>query len=553
MKFQKLILTFIVILLCPVFVQKAFSRELKAYQGEITVPIQEKDIVHARNRAFQTLQNLLLSAAIQDLVGPSLFEEYRFDISRNKSLSPSEFLVSAKVLAERNETSNFYMKLEGKIEISSLSDALRNLNLILKDDPWHPVTILVESNLAIPQDRLKDRLSLFHIRLREFNFANLENFDWQVREKKEFIEALLHLFPDSKIIYLVDTIPGEDKSQVTALRAQIYRMSDLKQINSFQLNLASPVAKEKLTENNIDNFIKLFTIQSVVAGLYDEGSESNLTISVEGLSDSYIRYMFENNVLTANRAIKSYILTTISHEIATYEIQSSYSIKELEDFFRKKNPDFYFITEKGDTSNLIIETFYRFNDEVSELTEWERDESVLNLIRDSQAENEIDPNQSTADSLFNQAPDNENYIPEWIETEPNNSSRNLNNMPPASLVLGYISSRADEDVYQLKRSVNSSKLVVEWIRVGKTTLSPQLRLYDQEFAFINNYNLTGSQNRLRFQYTFKENPPHKVFLRITDKVGFIQGETGGFKSFYYLLRCYWDTGEAQVGAPLSGF
>ncbi len=517
------------------------------------MPILENDIVYARNNAFQSLQNLLLSAAIQDLIGHALYEEYQYRISKNKALSPSKFLVSAKVLAERSETDNFFMKLEGRIEISSLADALRKMNLVLKNDPWHPVTILVESDLIVPQENLKGRLSLFHVKLKDYRVVNLENFEWQVRENREFIEALSQLFPESKIIYLLDTIRNEDNSQVISIRAQIYRTSDLKQINSFQLNLATVVTVGELNKRSINNFLRLFTIQSVVTGLYDEGIESNLTINIEGLVDPYTRYIFENNVLAANRAIKSYKLTAISHEVAEYEIHSKYDIQELEAFFEKKNSDFYFITEKGDANTLIIESFYRFNDKVSELSDWKPNESIMNLIQDSLANNEIDSDQPTADSLFKQTTVDENYIPERVEKEPNNSSRNLNHLPSNSLLLGYISSRADEDVFQLKRSVDSSTLVVEWIRIGKTTLSPQLRLYNQEFAFISNYNLIGSQNRLRFQYTFKGNPPHKIYLRITDKVGFIQGETGGFKSFYYLLRCYWKTDETKVGSSYSSF
>ena len=67
MKFLKLFL-----LLAFIFPGLVSASDIKAYKGEITVSIVENDTAFARNSAFQSLQNLLLSAAIEDLIGPKL-------------------------------------------------------------------------------------------------------------------------------------------------------------------------------------------------------------------------------------------------------------------------------------------------------------------------------------------------------------------------------------------------------------------------------------------------------------------------------------------------
>jgi hypothetical protein len=107
-------------------------------------------------------------------------------------------------------------------------------------------------------------------------------------------------------------------------------------------------------------------------------------------------------------------------------------------------------------------------------------------------------------------------------------------------MLGNISSRADEDIYQLQvPDKESSTIVIDWIRIGKTSLSPQLRLYDKNFNFLNNYSLLGRRNRLKFRYTLQKDLSRQLYIRVSDAVGFFQGETGGYKSYQYLLKFDW--------------
>ncbi len=223
-------------------------------------------------------------------------------------------------------------------------------------------------------------------------------------------------------------------------------------------------------------------------------------------------------------------------------------LEELNGYFRKKNPYFYFITEKLDFNVLRVEAFYRLTETIAELDEWEPKQQITEMIQEVLNPEEFGTKDKSKSSLFAENTLDEAYFPRLQEKEPNNNSKNLNGLPSSTLVIGYVSSRADEDLFQLKRNIDSSTLVVEWLRVGKTTLSPQLRLYDHSFNFINNYNLIGSQNKMKFEYTFKQGAPRKVYLRVTDKLGFIQGETGGFKSFYYLLRYEWKTGDRSERA-----
>ena len=135
----------------------------------------------------------------------------------------------------------------------------------------------------------------------------------------------------------------------------------------------------------------------------------------------------------------------------------------------------------------------------------------------------------------------ETLIPEIEENEPNNNSRRFNYLPNETLLIGKISSRADEDIYQIEepQEDETSSINIEWMIASKTSLSPQLKLYDDDFKFLNSYSLIGNQNRIKFSYTFQTETPKRIYIRVSDSVGFIQGETGGYKSYDYLLKVEW--------------
>ncbi len=98
----------------------------------------------------------------------------------------------------------------------------------------------------------------------------------------------------------------------------------------------------------------------------------------------------------------------------------------------------------------------------------------------------------------------------------------------------------------------NATIYIDWIQIGKTSLAPQLKLYDESFNFINAFNLARSQKRMRFNYTFAQAVPEKIYIRIADRIGFIQGETGGFKRYQYLIRYSWsDEKETEPESPLA--
>lgn len=540
-------------LLCFMTAGTSYAVETQVFSNSISVPIIDKDIVFARNNAFGTLKQDLIFQAIRELVDSSLLEEYQKTILRHKKFRPNDFINFVKVVKETAVDQTFSMGIEGEVNMELLTDFLRRINFIFKLDPVFDVTLVLDSRFPFSIDNLKKRLKLFRINIGAIHqlpsplspipSGGLEQdtetlfTDEEIPVAAASVEkkapelntkALFDTYAENKVLYLVTTKTSvDDLTSLTGINVKILRKKDLQVINSIDHLFVAPITKDttgEQIESQEEKFLKFFSLKSCKRGVYDAGLESTINLKVLGLNSPFLREGFEKNVLRRNRRIQRFSLLRLTPELTEYKLRSKNQAEELVQYFKQENPFFDITISSSGLTTIEAETHYKKREEISELIETEPSDAVLESIRNALwlEEDEELP---------------EAFIPGYTEQEPNNNSRQFNLFKPEQLILSKISSRADEDIYMVEGPLEGlTGISIDWIRIGRTSLSPQLRLYDQDFKFLNNYLLLGRQNRLTFTYTFPENPPKKIYIRISDKVGFIQGETGGYKSFNYLLK-----------------
>ena len=244
---------FVILLLCSFFLVAPLSaKQTKTYQSTATAPILENDIAFAKHNAFLQAQQNVVIAAIQDLLEPHMFEAYQKQIYREQSLKAKKHLVSAKILNEYSEEGRFSIELEAAIQIDTLKNALKQMGLIFKDDPWLSVTLLIEDGFDSAIELLNERLALFHIRIHSVEKVDFTGIPFKERREKAFIGDLFSNYPNKKIIYLLeatrnvpdpttftseeepatDQIDTEDYTEfnplINTIQLRILRKSDLK-------------------------------------------------------------------------------------------------------------------------------------------------------------------------------------------------------------------------------------------------------------------------------------------------------------------------------------
>lgn len=632
----------LILIVCSLLpLSSLMANPVKTYQSSAFAPILENDIAFAKHNAFQKAQQAVMAIAIQDLLDPRIYAAHRNQIYRRPSLKPKNHLVSVKILNEYAEDGEFTIELEAKIQINSLISDLRQMGLVFKSDPWFPITLLIESGITADTVKLKKSLAPFHIEINTVEQVDFTGISTEEKESKIFIEDLFLNYSHNGIIYVLETAEAGDKKTeapgmiddktdpvetdttaesvseepteflIKGIQLRIIRRSDLAELNRISLNFndSYPPESEEFLEavsSTLPRLYSLLTTNSVKRNTYESGLSTSYQISVSGLNAPYMRSAFELQILKNRRTIKSYSLIELSKDTCRYIIKSSTALDALAKDLLKPNPYFELTVETTEFNTIGLSAFYQYTATGSDPEFWESDnrvlDNILNTLVDAPVEGEEEQESPRLNSY---------YIPSFIEVEPNNSIIQFNRIPSSTYILGEISSRADEDIFELKgieitddqletelfpnqeedsdmpplvegqpehnhrdshvdtktpatvskkhsqrkqeivpvtlpMSIGKNATVyIDWIQIGKTSLAPQLKLYDESFNFINAFNLVRSQKRLRFHYTFPEAAPERIYIRISDRIGFIQGETGGFKRYQYLIRYSWNNEDEE--------
>jgi len=609
------------------------GEQIRLYQGSASAPILENDIAFAKQNAFQKAQHAILDTAIRDLLDPGVYDANQSQILRNQSLRPRYHLISVTILNETSGESEFNIEIAARVQMDTLEDELRKMGMVFRNCSWFQLTLLIEKGIEIDTGPLREKLAPFHIELSNVGSIDYTGISIAERNSKVFIEDLFLNYKNQGVIYILETTLTEvqekavsdsgpfnaifgqnaqrEDPKVSGIQLRIIRRADLEELNRISLSLPQPLDadSDQLATGLSDLIPKLFsllTVGSVKRNLYEGGLAATYNIEISGLNSPYLRSVFEHQVLKERRSISSYTPVQLSQDRCRYVLRSGMTLTALAEDLLQPNPFFELLVEHTEFNTIVLSAFYQYTATGVKPGNWQADEGTVQEIRDI-----ISPPVPDGENTSEAAKANLNsyYIPAFSEVEPNNSILQFNSIPASVYVLGEVSSRADEDIFELRGvEINDEQLekvlfsesvgtdntpsdprdksggsshngpfpgnnaaktrneapaeelkpvaaplplnagkdatvYIDWIQFGKTSLAPQLKLYDENFNFINAFNLFQTQKRLRFHYTFP-NPPERIYLRISDRIGFIQGETGGFKRYRYLIRYSWNKEDA---------
>ena len=501
------------------------AQELKGYQAEVSQEITDKDVVYARNLAFGKLRETVVQAAVSDLLGEGMYSEFRADDSLVRRLDSSRYLSSVKVLKEERQSNLFVMRIEGLVDLTSLTDRLQELNLILKGDPWVKVSLWVEGGLQLPKEALLERLKLFHLTV--VSTENLKLDPSLSKDQPSFVQSLFPERSTAEVALLVEPKKAASGELFGGVGLRIYRKAGLSSLGSFSMTF-EPIPEGQLPQalaGQEKSFLALFSLRSLALPAFREGESSSLEMEVQGLGSPELQSQFETHVLKPNPSVAGFSLKGLSRNKAVYQVQAKQDLPVLLENLKKANPYFYFEVVKFEVNQLTLKAEYKLGRQVVPVKPMTLDAKLVPEIAQML---DLDPKAT---------PPSE-WLPNMSEVEPNNNSLSLNQLPVKVLVYGQISSRADEDLFEIQPVPGMKTLTLEWAKVGKTDLSPQIKLYDENLGYLNQYNLLGTKHT-KIPITLPEVPHGPLYLRIGDRVGFIQGETGGFKSYKYLVRITW--------------
>ncbi len=492
------------------------ARETQSFRAKTQVPIKEKDVVYARNQAFADLRRELIQKGVADLIGSRLYRENERYL-RNQ-IRNDQVITRVKIVRESANANSLSLSLIAWLRMKPLERSLRQLGFPLAKDPAVPIGLLIDQTIPLPVNKIKSRLALLKLRVQKqlsYSSATLD---------AEQLESLFEQLGSPSAAILIEPIPGDSPGKVQGITARVVRLSDFQIAQNLVLNFEQREADQIGTylKRNLERFLSLFSVQNLQHSDFTGGKKRVWLLELVGLTNPKARYLFEETCLKPNRQIEAFELTHRSSESSRYRVYSAKSAKELALTLFKPSAYFSFqiLTEEGNQTQ--VQVLAQSSPKMSpprpilQVQEW-RKKILLAL------------------GLNEKAP----IPPEWgqlfREGEPNNTSLELTPVLSEQVILGRLNSRADEDLFLLPGE-NKKTLIIDWLKLGKSYLRPLLRLYDDQFNLLASWPMQPSRSKKHLIFHFKGKVPNQLHLRVYDRIGYIHGETGGFRFFEYLLR-----------------
>lgn len=494
-----------------------FAARAAVFEEQIVVPVYDNDVVVARKKAFQALQQKIVVLAVKSLVEKPVFDLYQKQIRRRIAVKANRYLLSVRVLSEKNNGIRFSLKLQGRANIGKISEELSHLKIPRKEDPWYNVQIVYHQQEWLPKKELTEALSLYHVKPVSFAVDSGDKPEWD----SDSIAMMFNQYTATRVIYYVSMESEEADARNLVLtilnKGNVLEGGILKMVVPGNPDLPdAPVSAKE-----VSRFLSLFNAVSLKLNTFESSETSVLRIEVQGVASPMSRENFERNFLYNNPAILYSRLAERTSDSASYDLKLRGSEQAfLSWLFNSKRDASVQLIEKDEQKVSLIYLEDHLT-EVQDLKPWSPVPEVIQEI----------------ETLFPDHAEKMKWLPRWEEVEPNNTGLSPNLLVGDQVISGKISSRIDEDIYVNECQSDTEGLELQWIKIGKTELTPQLRIYDENLNLLASYSMHGNQKKQDIRYKFiDEEVPQKIIIRISDKVGFIPGETGGFKSYRYLLK-----------------
>ncbi len=493
----------------------------KGYTVSSSTQVRKKDYDWAKEQALEKVQTKLILKAAQNMLSQENLAKLQKNFPTYIRV-PQRYIQSFSILSEEITKSNINLSVYSEVNIPALAAKLKNLGFILKSDPFFSVTFLVSKQLEFNATDFLAQLKKMHIVAQKPSFLNPEFLS---QPKQKFISSVFQTFSQNNTIYLLS--PVIKNNQIVSLRFTIYTKIHSKIIASWKYPITPVDVNQKTPEltASIAKFLQSLDYSYLHTQAY-QSNATDLFLSVTGLDSPFLRAKFERYFLKSNPLIKKYSLNQLAPKKTTYLLSSlSSTPKILNSFYHlQTHAHFALAFNKSNASYIEVKTEYKARTHRATPVQGWQNPSIFTKL-----------SQSTLASIT--------ATPTKQESEPNNSPFSYNALPASTWVWGNVRSRSDNDIYQIKLPQNKSKqrLIIHFQVLGQTHFSPVLYLYQNDFQWLQTYkpikiHIGNAKTTIKRTFTTL---PQSIYIRITDYIGYIPQEIGGFLSFQYIIYYTW--------------
>ncbi|MBQ32695.1 MAG: hypothetical protein CL923_09125 [Deltaproteobacteria bacterium] len=467
----------------------------------VTVPVVRKNVALAKAKALELADRQALEQVTRRLIGAEAYQLTQALLERDLFGTSGQFVESKRVIHEfRNETLTEYsITLEQHFYRVRLLNALENLGLS-PGSAWRrpiPVELRVSPDLQRNEQRtllrkLTERLNAFRV---------------VVTRVKSTESATPTTEPIHQLQFVRKTAP--DSSDESASPSAVFSLTLLNPEGGVLLkqqlsagHQVLPDAAERLLDELVLAWPRFH--QKLSAAVR---SNAQLTLKFNGRSNPVYERIITQHLSAVGVDVRKLNLYTLSADTTTFELTTDVPLTKLYDGIRKTLKAGHTTPASTEASFKLID-FSKPSGPPTREVEFFRPTVEMNLwLKD--LEEEFLPTRSLP-------PTDTNYA--------------VFLLPTGQWTHDLIRSRSDMHIFKLAHPGAGVKVRLKWRVLGATKLLPQLVLANTEGAILKKYRL---RRRKEFSVPLKFGTHAFYLLKISDELGELAGQDGGFQFFNY--------------------
>ena len=528
--------------------------------GEARVPIYEDDLDQARRRALQQAQDSIIREQLQQLLAPEWYQLYEQDLGK-RVLSRLDRYISA-YRVRRLETSidrtQYFASLEAQVDRVLLVNDLRDMALPILGERRTPVYLLYRADdpvLANPEgraaalDAIGARLALLNIEAQKVIAVPasgaqapavlLDNPFINSAARQAWLATAAGGVPAVAYLRFARGVPTATPGALV-LQLRFYLVRDGSSLADFSQEskgavpaaITGAIVKQTIVPQLVQPVVNQIQPGSLGNPAYWGTQVSRLELRVFGLGSVYEEESFERDFFAAGSLFEKFGLSRLGPGWVSYEGEFRGDKARLErDLGRRPFGGF-----------SVQKSFW--NDGTLELFVGRRDPEKPNELKPYPAEGRPAATQALFEEMAKARP--ELLLPRqpaFAESEDNGRFDNANALLFNSPVYGYVDSRGDNDLFMGEALRPGESIAVEWYRLGRTNLSPALRVFDEAGVLQRTVYPTGTDSK----FTVTVPAGHsRFFIEVADRFGYLIADAGGYLNYHYLLWVRRDAPDTPV-------
>ncbi|MBF0237310.1 MAG: hypothetical protein HQM12_06365 [SAR324 cluster bacterium] len=526
-------------------VSSASAQNILVSQGQISVPVFRERLSQAREEALYKVKKNAVFQILSNFLDESTLTQASALIQESLLKKPDTYIESMRTIQEKISTDGkeFSITIEARIFRTQIINNLKSLYLPIKN---YPVTTRRLVFLYNPQTDWGQEtvmpVLLQNLRRAFATYKILVSMTLPITSENITPSGYLKLTegPEATTIdgYVMwDMSPEEfpKNNKTTSFKGTLKVFTPDKGKYVGKISTAKTMEWTQSPDDVLSALMEQITLNwtsliGQIMGLKQDNGELVL-LRFYGLPGPQEEVSFVRQVFYAQPDWQQVQLDTVSSVYTDYRGYYRGKPEHLESFFKSLQKE-NFRVERVSRDDPYWNLYINWLEAPRILIPYTPDPLVENLLKPAPSEITT-PETPPVKPLVPPEPSDAMDLAGPTLQVPNASAKSIYQLPLNQKTYDHIKSKGDSTLFLLQ-APSGTRLKILWRRLGKTNLRPSISFYDEERVLLQKF-MVSAKDHYEIEFPLGENQS-RVYLKVADAEGFIDGLIGSFQFFRYLLE-----------------